>query len=104
MMNRTFFQAHPYHLVEPSPYPLWVSFSLLVITISAVMTFHGYSNGSFLLVLGLLSTLFGMALWFKDVTREASFQGHHTIAVQKSIMLGFVLFVASELMFFMSIF
>jgi cytochrome c oxidase subunit 3 len=68
------------------------------------MTFHGYSNGCFLLVLGLLSTLFGMALWFKDVTRESSFQGHHTIAVQKSIMLGFVLFVASEIMFFLSIF
>jgi cytochrome c oxidase subunit 3 len=103
-MNHTYFQANPYHLVEASPYPLLVSFTLLVTTLSAVMTFHGYSNGSFLLLLGLLSTLIGMTIWFKDVIREGTYQGHHTIAVQKGLMLGFVLFVTSEVMFFLSIF
>jgi len=68
------------------------------------MTFHGYSNGSFLLLLGFLSTLIGMTIWFKDVIREGTYQGHHTIAVQKGLMLGFVLFVTSEVMFFLSIF
>jgi cytochrome c oxidase subunit III len=68
-MNRSV-QAHPFHLVEASPWPLAVSFSLLTTTLSGVMTFHGYSNGTFLLTLGLISTVATMTLWFKDVTRE----------------------------------
>jgi cytochrome c oxidase subunit 3 len=104
LMNRNFIQGHPYHLVEPSPYPLLVSLALLITTLSGVMTFHGYSNGAFLLSLGFLSTVFGMALWLKDVVREATYQGHHTIAVQKGLMMGFILFVVSEVMFFLSIF
>ena len=104
IMNRNFIQGHPYHLVEPSPYPLLASMALLITTLSAVMTFHGYSNGVFLLLLGILSTVLSMGLWFKDVIREATYQGHHTIAVQKGLMLGFILFVASEVMFFLSIF
>src|SRR4051794_18281542 len=104
LMNRNFIQGHPFHLVEPSPYPLLVSLALLITTLSGVMTFHGYSNGAFLLLLGFLSTVLGMALWFKDVVREATYQGHHTIAVQKGLIMGFILFVVSEVMFFLSIF
>jgi len=89
-------QAHPYHLVEPSPWPLLGSFSLLIITLSGVITFHGYSNGVFLLTLGFITLIFTIAIWFRDVTRESTFQGHHTIAVQKGLTLGFVLFVVSE--------
>jgi len=103
IMNRSV-QAHPFHLVEASPWPLAVSFSLLTTTLSGVMTFHGYSNGTFLLTLGLISTVATMTLWFKDVTREGTFQGHHTFAVQKGLTLGFVLFVVSEVFFFISIF
>lgn len=97
-------QAHPYHLVEPSPWPLLVSLALLTTTLSAVMTFHGVSNGPLLLSLGLLSTILTMALWFISVTREATAQGNHTFAVQKGLNLGFVLFVISEIFFFLSIF
>jgi len=97
-------QAHPYHLVEPSPWPLLVSLALLTTTLSAVMTFHGVSNGPLLLSLGLLSTIFTMALWFISVTREATAEGHHTFAVQKGLTLGFILFIVSEVFFFISVF
>jgi cytochrome c oxidase subunit 3 len=97
-------QAHPYHLVEPSPWPLLVSLALLTTTLSAVMTFHGVSNGPLLLSLGLLSTIFTMALWFISVTREATAEGHHTFAVQKGLTLGFILFIISEVFFFVSVF
>lgn len=70
-MNRSI-QAHPFHLVEASPWPIAVSFSLLVTTLSGVMTFHGYSNGLFLLTLGVISTIATMTLWFKDITREGT--------------------------------
>lgn len=102
-MNRSV-QAHPFHLVEASPWPFAVSFSLLVVTLSGVMTFQGYSNGLFLLTLGFISLVSTMTLWFKDISREGTFQGHHTFAVQKGLSLGFVLFVISEVFFFISIF
>src|SRR4051812_12401416 len=89
LMNRNFIQGHPFHLVQPSPYPLSASLALLITTLSGVMTFLGYSNGAFLLLLGFLSTVLGMALWFKDVVREATYQGHQNIAVQKGLCLPF---------------
>jgi len=97
-------QAHPYHLVEPSPWPLSVAFALLTTTLSGVMSFHGYSNGPLLLALGIIATVSSMALWLKDVSREGSFQGHHTLAVRSGLTLGFILFVISEVFFFLSIF
>lgn len=97
-------QAHPYHLVEPSPWPLLVAFALLTTTLSGVMSFHGYSNGPLLLALGFIATVSSMVLWLKDVSREGSFQGHHTLQVRKGLMLGFILFVISEVMFFVSFF
>jgi cytochrome c oxidase subunit 3 len=97
-------QAHPYHLVEPSPWPLLVAFALLTTTLSGVMSFHGYSNGPLLLALGFIATVSSMVLWLKDVSREGSFQGHHTLQVRKGLTLGFILFVISEVFFFLGFF
>jgi len=103
-MLRSSIQAHPFHLVEPSPWPLAISMSLLTTTISAVMYFHGYANGGFFLTLGLIATVTTMGLWFRDTIRESTFQGFHTIAVQRGITMGVVLFIISEVFFFLSIF
>jgi heme/copper-type cytochrome/quinol oxidase subunit 3 len=34
------------------------------------------------------------------VVRESTYQGNHTIIVQKGLKLGFILFVGSEVVFF----
>jgi len=41
-----------------------------------------------------------MFLWFRDVTAESTYQGHHTFAVQKGINIGVALFIISEIFFF----
>ena len=64
------FQTFPYHLVEPSPWPIVTSFALLTVTVSAVMYFHGFENGGALLILGLILTSSAMVLWFRDVILE----------------------------------
>jgi len=48
--------------------------------------------------------IWGMSLWFKDIITEASYLGAHTDKVQKGISLGVVLFIVSEVFFFLSIF
>jgi len=99
-VNRHSYQGHPYHLVEPSPWPLLTSFALLTLTTSAVMYFHGYTHGLTLLVAGFFATLFAMILWFRDVSAEGAYLGNHTFAVQKGLTLGVALFIVSEVFFF----
>ena len=84
IMNRSV-QAHPFHLVEASPWPIAVSFSLLVVTLSGVMTFQGYSNGLFLLTLGLISLVSTMTLWFKDITREGMELYHEVPSINLTV-------------------
>lgn len=104
MLDKTQYQAHPYHLVEPSPWPLVTSFALLTLTSSGVMYFNGYNNSSVYLTLGFILTLGSMSFWFKDVITESTYSGHHTFAVQKGLTMGVALFIISEVFFFISIF
>jgi len=71
-INRKQFQAFPYHLVDPSPWPLLTSFALFIMAVGAVMFFHGFANGGHLLTLGFLLTASGMILWFRDVVAEGT--------------------------------
>lgn len=98
------YQAHPFHLVNPSPWPISTSFALLTLTISAVMYFHGYLNGGYLLTIGFILTVSSMLLWFRDVITESTYLGHHTIQVQQGLIIGFSLFILSEVMAFFSVF
>jgi len=45
-----------------------------------------------------------MTLWFRDISAEGSYEGHHTLAVQKGLNLGVALFIVSEALFFLAIF
>lgn len=103
-INRNQFQSFPYHLVDPSPWPILVSFSLLSLTLGAVMYMQGLTYGGQLLSLGFTLTVFGMILWFRDIITEGTYLGHHTIQVQKGLTLGVVLFIISEVFAFLSVF
>lgn len=103
-INRNQYQSFPYHLVDPSPWPILVSFSLLSLMLGAVMYMQGFPYGNYLLSLGFTLTLFSMSLWFRDVTTEGTYLGNHTTQVQKGLTLGIVLFIISEVFAFLSVF
>ena len=103
-INRNLYQFFPYHLVTPSYWPIYLSFSLLTLTLGAASYFHGYPNAGYIFALGVFLTVFGMILWFRDIILEATFLGDHTTEVQKGLMLGFILFVISEVFAFFSVF
>ena len=98
------YQTHPYHLVDPSPWPIALGFALLVLTLSAVMYMHGINYGGYFLNLGLILVSSVMALWFRDVIIEGTYLGHHTEQVKRGITIGFALFIISEVMAFFSVF
>lgn len=93
---------HPYHLVDPSPWPYVMSCGALLTTVGAVTYFH-YSQ-LFLLVSGLIVVASCMAAWLKDVVREGTYQGYHTKTAVAGLKLGFLLFIVSEVLFFFSFF
>ena len=101
---RSNFQAHPFHLVSPSPWPLFTSISLLNLTTSLVLNMHNFNNSGIFLATGLLGLILSMSLWFRDVISEATYLGNHTLAVQKGLNMGVILFIVSEACFFLGIF
>lgn len=98
------YQFFPFHLVDPSPWPILVSFSVFSMTIGAVMYMHGFSNGGTVLNLGLILTTLGMVLWFRDVITESTLLGCHTKEVKSGLILGFALFLLTEVLAFFSVF
>ena len=97
-------QQHSFHLVDPSPWPIISAFSALIATFGGVMYFHGYYGGGFLWRFGILMILFMMFCWWRDVIREATFEGNHTLSVQTGLRIGMLLFIVSEIMFFFAFF
>ena len=93
------YQAHPYHLVSPSPWPIVTSIGLLTLTTSGVLSMHNFVNGEKIFFAGLVTVIYAMSLWFRDVISEGTYIGNHTLAVQKGINLGIALFIISEVMF-----
>ena len=101
---RSTFQAHPFHLVSPSPWPISTSISLLALTTSGVLTMHAFYSAQYFLFIALLIVISSMSFWFRDVINEATYLGNHTLAVQRGLNMGVGLFIVSEALFFMAIF
>ena len=93
-------QKHPWHLVDPSPWPVMGSISGFVLTVGGVLFMHGHTW--LIAAAGFLMALFTMFMWWRDVIREGEFGGHHTNAVQIGLRFGMALFIASEVMFFVA--
>jgi cytochrome c oxidase subunit 3 len=102
--NRANFQFFPYHLVTTSPWPILISFSLLSLTIGAVMYMHGFYKGETILSIGFVLTLAGMMFWFRDVITEGTKLGDHTKEVVTGLFYGIILFIISEIFAFLSVF
>lgn len=102
--TRSLFQDHPYHLVSPSPWPLNTSLCLYIITTGAALSMHSFYNEYYFVYLATFLVIASMSFWFRDVITEGTFIGDHTLAVQKGLNLGIILFIVSEALFFMAIF
>ena len=92
---------HPYHILPPSLWPLIGSFSALALTAGGVLTMHDNPYGKFVLLAGLMGVLLTMYSWWRDVVHE-SHAGDHTPIVQLHLRYGMILFIASEVMFFLA--
>ncbi|MEO1922071.1 MAG: cytochrome c oxidase subunit 3 [Sphingomonadales bacterium CG12_big_fil_rev_8_21_14_0_65_65_10] len=94
-------KSHTYHILDPDPWPLIGSLSALTFTTGMVMSFHPdvFNFGTPVLIAGLIGLVFTFFSWFGNIIREAH-AGDHTPVVQLHLRYGMILFIASEVMFF----
>ena len=97
-------ERHGFHLVDPSPWPLLGAFGALMSTFGGVLTMHGYNGGKALFYLGIFTIIYTMYVWWRDIIREGTYEGQHTKAVQNGLRMGVLLFIFSEVMFFVAFF
>nr|YP_009112536.1 cytochrome c oxidase subunit III [Paranephrops planifrons]CEK40186.1 cytochrome c oxidase subunit 3 [Paranephrops planifrons] len=93
---------HTYHLVDMSPWPLTGSISAMLLTSGLIKWFHQFNPD--LLLFSFLPILLTMIQWWRDITREGTYQGLHTQIVMKGLRWGMILFIVSEILFFFSFF
>ena len=93
---------HSYHLVDESPWPLIRATGAFFLTTGLVKWFH--INSLSLILGGLLIILIVMAQWWRDISLEGRIQGLHSAIVELGLRWGIVLFIVSEVFFFLSFF
>jgi cytochrome c oxidase subunit III len=90
---------HDYHLVDPSPWPAIGAVSAFITAVGAVIWMHGGTWA--ILAVGFVGILYTMFMWWRDVVMEAN-KGDHTAVVGLHLRYGMIMFIASEVMFFVA--
>nr|YP_009742197.1 cytochrome c oxidase subunit 3 [Scolytus schevyrewi]QID77585.1 cytochrome c oxidase subunit 3 [Scolytus schevyrewi] len=93
---------HPFHLVDKSPWPILGSASMFSFMMGLIKWFH--LNEANLLTLATLTNSLIMYQWWRDIVRESTYQGHHTTKVVLGLRWGMILFITSEIFFFLAFF
>jgi cytochrome c oxidase subunit 3 len=94
---------HDYHLVDPSPWPAIGATSAFILAVGLIGWMHNMFPASWLVfAIGLLGVAYTMVAWWRDVIDEAQHRGDHTRVVQIHHRYGMILFIASEVMFFVA--
>nr|WMQ52327.1 cytochrome c oxidase subunit III [Ceutorhynchus albosuturalis] len=95
-------QNHPFHLVDKSPWPILGSLGLFSMMMGMIKWFHFKEYN--LLLFSMMTMLLIMYQWWRDIVRESTFQGHHTSKVVSGLRWGMMLFIISEIFFFLAFF
>ena len=90
---------HEYHLVDPSPWPVIGAASAFALALGFIAFMHGESW--LWMMPGVFGVLYTMLVWWRDVIKESN-EGFHTRVVAIGLRYGMILFIASEVMFFVA--
>nr|YP_010586009.1 cytochrome c oxidase subunit III [Anisocentropus kawamurai]UZZ43745.1 cytochrome c oxidase subunit III [Anisocentropus kawamurai] len=93
---------HPFHLVNYSPWPIIGAFSAFNFLTSLTKWFHLFTIN--MIYMNFILMLMVMYQWWRDISRESTFQGLHTLKVSFGMKWGMILFIVSEIFFFVSFF
>nr|ALO64539.1 cytochrome c oxidase subunit III [Bombus pascuorum] len=92
----------PFHMVTISPWPIISSLSLMNFLLSIIIWI--YLNNLINMIFNLILLIMPMLLWFRDIIRESTYQGMHSMYVMMMMKFSMIMFIISELFFFISFF
>jgi heme/copper-type cytochrome/quinol oxidase subunit 3 len=95
-------RKHPFHIIDPSPWPATGALAAFTLAVGAVHYMH--DDATWLMLLGVFLVLTTMVGWWRDVIHESVHDGAHTSMVRKGLRMGMAMFIASEVMFFVAFF
>lgn len=93
---------HPHHLVDESPWPIIGAFARLLRMTGIAIIFS--NQNTTILFIGLMSLVITSVRWWGDVSNEGTFLGFHSGNVELGLRWGIILFISSEVLFFVSFF
>nr|ALO64480.1 cytochrome c oxidase subunit III [Andrena fulva] len=93
---------HPFHMVTLSPWPMLTSMNIMNVFLGMNLFLH--MKMIILMLISMVTMTMCLIQWWRDVIRESTFQGCHTFMVTKLIKMSMILFIISELMFFVAFF
>ncbi|GAA4522913.1 cytochrome c oxidase subunit 3 [Chelativorans composti] len=113
-MASTHTKNHDYHIIDPSPWPALGGLGAFLMALGGVAWMRALNSDSFevlgldlanakywIFAIGTVLTLYVMYAWWSDTIKEGH-EGHHTRVVTLHMRYGMMMFIASELMFFVA--
>ena len=110
--HATHAKHHDYHIIDPSPWPALGALGAFIMMIGLVAWMRSNAGSDFVLLglnlggpwiflLGLAVVLYTMFAWWSDTIKESR-RGDHTAVVSMHLRYGMIMFIASEVMFFVA--
>jgi len=93
---------NPFHLVDKSPWPILASNGILATVLSTLIIINKKDRTAIFIIIAILAII--SYNWWRDIHRESSNQGNHTFLVINGLKIGIILFISSEVFFFVSFF
>jgi len=96
----TEYESHPFHIVDPSPWPLFTSIALYSTALGFIVYFHNFFLGKQQLLFSIFSVIICLTAWFNDIIRESWKLGYHTLKVKQNIFRYDIIYCIWSYVFF----
>jgi heme/copper-type cytochrome/quinol oxidase subunit 3 len=95
---------HHFHIVDPSPWPLYTAWSIFAFMSASITWFQGYSHSTEVVIYTLFSLVLILGCWWRDIIRESTYEQKHNVFIRRGLLVGMILFILSEVCFFAAFF
>lgn len=94
---------HPYHIVTIRPWPVISSLIIWNIVSTSTTTIVNKNGRKELIICTILIGILS-AIWWNDTIKESKKEGEHQKKVSKGLKIGIIIFIISEVIFFVRFF
>jgi len=93
---------HTFHLVKESPWPIWMALRTFLLISRSIEIFTSTNFYDFFLRITIIMWI--SKKWWHDIIMERTYEGCHTPVVKIGLNWGIILFIISEVFFFIRFF